>query len=263
MAKPLPDPGIPWPVSMTAVGMIADFEGLRLKAYRCPAGVPTIGWGETDGVQMGDTCTKEQADRWLCEDLTDRVKAIKAMCTEHANENQLGAMLSLAYNIGLRDDKRKAGLYYSTVLRCHNERKFEAASRAFSLFNMARDPSTGQLRVLPQLTARRAAEAALYLRPEDDELHVPAAGVMPQEVQTETSLAKSPIAQGGALTTGLGGVITVAGALGDQISPVMTHIKEFADQLSVQPIYLAGGALIVVGLVVMHQRLKQRREGWA
>ena len=41
---PLPDSGLPWPIPMEAVALIAEAEGLRLKAYRCPAGVPTIGW---------------------------------------------------------------------------------------------------------------------------------------------------------------------------------------------------------------------------
>jgi lysozyme len=54
---------------MTALELLTDlikqFEGCKLKAYRCPRGIPTIGWGFTLGVQMGDTITQEQADKQL------------------------------------------------------------------------------------------------------------------------------------------------------------------------------------------------------
>ena len=110
----LPDPSLPWPIPMTAVAEIAESEGLSLVAYRCPAGVWTIGWGETDGVRPGDTCTKEEADRWLLEDLTERTRAVRELCTVEPSPNELGALVSLAYNIGL------GGLAKSTVLRAHN-----------------------------------------------------------------------------------------------------------------------------------------------
>jgi GH24 family phage-related lysozyme (muramidase) len=95
--QPLPDAGLPWPLPLDAVRLIAESEGLRLAAYLCPAGVWTIGWGETDGVQPGDTCTKEQADRWLCEDLTDRAKAVRELCTSAPSRNELGALVSLSF----------------------------------------------------------------------------------------------------------------------------------------------------------------------
>ena len=76
MPTQLPNPSLPWPIAMQGVALIAESESLRLRAYRCPVGVWTIGWGETDGVHPGDTCTQEQADRWLCDDLTDRAIAL-------------------------------------------------------------------------------------------------------------------------------------------------------------------------------------------
>lgn len=254
MAKPLPDFGLPWPIPMPAVALIAEQEGLMLKAYRCPAGVWTIGWGETDGVKPGDVCTKEQADRWLCDDLIDRTRAVKEACTEWPNDNQLGALVSLAYNIGLE------GLRKSTVLRCHNARDFDAAARAFGLWNKARDPQTKQLVVLRGLTARRAAEMAMYLEPDDER---DAWKSMPQAVEAESSLAASPMAQSGAVSLGTGGVVTAAAAFGDQVKPVIDRAKEFAGTLGVTPLQALATVLIVVGAVMLYQRYKQRSQGWA
>lgn len=251
--QPLPDPSLPWPIPMAAVALIAESEGLRLTAYRCVAGVPTIGWGETSGVHMGDTCTKEQADRWLCEDLTDRVKAVRAICTVQPSPNELGALVSLAYNIG------RAGLAGSTVLKQHNAGNRDAAARAFGLWNKAK--VNGVLTVLPGLEARRAKEKALYLTPED------AAGEpMPQAVEAESKLRKSPIAQAGALIVGAPVVelATQASEGVGALKPAITAIKGLVvETLGIPPQWVVPALLIVAGLVVLRWRLKQRELGYA
>ena len=56
-------------VSITGLVLIKNFEGLRLTAYKCPAGVPTIGYGHTKNVKMGDVITLEQANSYLLQDL--------------------------------------------------------------------------------------------------------------------------------------------------------------------------------------------------
>lgn len=238
---------------MAAVALIAESEGLRLTAYRCPSGVPTLAWGETAGVQMGDTCTKEQADRWLCEDLTDRCKAVRAMCKVSPSPNELGALVSLAYNIG------RSGLAGSTVLKQHNAGNRDAAARAFGLWNKAR--VNGSLTALPGLTARRAREAALYLTPEDAPSEP-----MPQAVEAESKLTKSPIAQAGALIVGAP-VVELATQASDGVSalkPAITAVKGLiVETLGIPPQWVVPALLIVAGLVVLRWRLKQRSEGYA
>lgn len=257
--RPLPDPTLPWPIAMAAVAEIANSESLRLKAYRCPAGVWTIGWGETDGVQPGDTCTKAEADRWLLEDLTGRAAAVRALCTVEPSENELGAMVSLAYNIGVDAFRR------STVLRQHNAGNRQAAARAFGLWNKARNPRTGQLEVLDGLTARRQREAALYLTPDDDERPEP----MPQAVEGDSNLTRSPINATGAAAVGMGGLtaLTQVADQAEQASGALASVKgavhQVADFIGLPPGLLLALGLIAVGFIVMQQRSKQRREGWA
>lgn len=253
-----PDPNLPWPIPLRAVHLIAEREqgprgGPALKAYLCPAGVWTIGWGRIDGVKPGMTCTAAEADEWLCDDLIGRTARVQAMLTAYAAPNALGALVSLAYNIG------DGGLKGSTVLRAHNAGDMQAASRAFSLWNKAR--VRGVLTVLPGLTSRRAAESALYLEPEHDDL--PAR--MPQAVQTESSLAASPIAQGGAVTAGVGGLTLVqqAGEHAGTIGTALTSVKGIVVGSLGLPSWAFPLALIGVGGVVMYQRWKQRRGGWA
>ena len=56
-------------ISNTGLVLIKNFEGLRLTAYKCPAGVPTIGYGHTKNVKMGDVITLDQANIYLLQDL--------------------------------------------------------------------------------------------------------------------------------------------------------------------------------------------------
>jgi lysozyme len=258
MAKPLPDPGLPWPIPLDGVHLIAECESLRLSAYRCPAGVWTCGWGETDGVGPRTKWTKRQADERLLDSLQERADAVSSMCTVMPTGPQLGALVSLAYNIG-NDALRK-----STVLRQHNTGNHAAAARAFGLWNKA--TVGGVLKVLPGLTSRRAREAALYLTPDDDEAREP----MPQSVAGESSLAASPIAQGGTITAGAGGALSLLSSVSDQAdeaSGLLGTLRGVAGQaaefIGLTPAQALGLVLLGVGLWVWWQRRNQRVEGWA
>lgn len=252
-----PDPNLPWPVPMAAVGLIAECEqgpggGPALKAYRCPAGVWSIAWGETQNVKAGDTCTKEQADRWLLEDLQERAGAVGAMCTVDPTPAELGAMVSLAYNIGLE------GFRKSTVLRQHNAGNRQAAARAFGLWNKAR--VHGVLTELPGLTARRAREAALYLTGDEPQQ------AMPQAVEAESKVTASPIARSGAVAAGAG-VLEGLRQLGDSVGGIKAPLDAakavMVETLGIPPDWILPMVLIAVGVLIVRHRLRQRSEGWA
>lgn len=249
----LPDPSLPWPIPLAAVALIAEAEGCRLTAYRCPAGVPTIGWGETDGVQMGDTCTQEQADRWLLEDLQERTRAVQALCTRAPSRNELGALVSLAYNIGV------GALSKSTALRQHNAGQHEAAARAIELWDKAR--VNGVLTTLPGLTARRARERALYLTPDE-----PRADPMPQAVEAESKMTASPINKGGAIAIGAGvlqGLREMGEKIGDIKAPLDAARSVLVDTLGVPVELILPLVLIAAGALIIRWRRRQRAEGYA
>lgn len=246
---------------MPAVALIAEREqgpagGVALVSYRCPAGVWTLGWGETDGVRPGDRCTKEEADRWLCEDLTERVRAVRDLCTVEPSPNECGALVSLAYNIGMD------GFARSSVLRAHNAGDRQAAARAFGLWNKARDPQTGKLRELAGLTARRALEKALYLQPEPGQ--APAA--MPQAVEAESKPAASPLNRSGVAALGAG-VVSVVAEAGESLGGLSVPLGKvrglLVDTLGIPTGWILPILLVGIGLSVMYWRQKQRRDGWA
>lgn len=268
-----PDQNLPWPVEYSVVRGISEEEqgpggGCALVSYLCPAKVWTIGWGETDNVGPGDRCTKEQADRWLCDDLTDRVAVILAACKVKPNANQLGAFLRFAYNIGLGWDPNKPkpkgakdGFRQSTVLKRHNEGNFEAAARAFDLWNEAFNPTTGKREVSRGLTARRKREAAEYLKP-IAEVIMPT----PQEVSPESSLTESKIVKTSTVGVGAGviGLFSQAGEHIEAVKPVVKGARELmVDTLGVPVEWLLPAAVIGVGLLIIRWRLQQRKEGWA
>ena len=142
-------------INKAGIDLIKAFEGLRLEAYLCPAGIPTIGYGSTgDHVRMGMVITEERAGALLREDLERFERAVAKKCPV-ATDNQFAAMVSLAFNIGT------AGFDKSSVARFHNAGEPSKAADAFLMWNKA--TVGGRKVILKGLTRRREAERALYL----------------------------------------------------------------------------------------------------
>lgn len=106
-------------ISEEGKGIIKRFEGCKLEAYLCSAGVPTIAWGKTHGVKMGDTCTQEQADQWFDEEIVEYENYVNDLVTAPLNQSQFDALVSWVYNLG------PANLKSSTMLRVLNEGKYD------------------------------------------------------------------------------------------------------------------------------------------
>lgn len=88
-------------ISSKGVSLIKQFEGCRLNAYKCPAGVWTIGYGHTAGVKAGDSITLEEAENYLRNDLASYENAVlKYDSIYHFNQNQFDALVSFTYNCG-------------------------------------------------------------------------------------------------------------------------------------------------------------------
>lgn len=230
------------------VDLIKGFEGLRLTAYLCPAGVPTIGYGHTktvskDDVQNRRRITPADAERLLKTDLKTFELAVWEATHGKVNQAQFDAMVSLTYNIGV------AGFRKSTVLRAHLRGDYEAASRAFGLWNKAAG------KTLPGLTRRRAAEASLYLEPEDEEA---LSEGMPQMVESETPMRSSTINQASAAAGATAGVAAVAETV-HTVSNLKTGLTSLGDWLL--PVALI--AVVAACGYIVYTRWQQRNQGWA
>lgn len=130
--------------------LITHFEGERLRAYRCPAGVLTIGIGHTGpDVTPGLTISRGEAQALLGADLIRLEKGVHRLAPR-VSQNQFDALVSFAFNLGLGQLSR------SRLLRKHNAGDVEGAAAEF-----ARWVRAGGV-VLPGLVRRRAAETALY-----------------------------------------------------------------------------------------------------
>ena len=144
-------------INDAGLALIKRYEGLRLEAYRCPAGIPTIGYGHTGSdVKEGMVITPGEADRFLENDLArtqNGVSTVLELCP--TSDNQYAALVSFAFNLGLH------ALYGSTLLKKHKARDYTAAAGEFCKWNKAR--VDGHLVPLAGLTARREAERKLYV----------------------------------------------------------------------------------------------------
>lgn len=137
-------------IGARGLALIKAFEGLQLRAYLCPAGVWTIGYGSTgDHVAPGKVISETEAEALLRQDL-HRFEAAVDKAAPGASQNRFDALVAFAFNVGV------GAFLSSTLLRKHRAGDFAGAAAEFARWNKAGG------KVLPGLTRRRAAEAALY-----------------------------------------------------------------------------------------------------
>lgn len=247
------------PANEILAGLPAEIAGLSGKPWTC-------GIGTTHGVTTDTRMSRPQAAARLIDELQDFERGVRDACTRKPNENQLAAMTSLAYNIGLgwkgsvKPKGAKDGFRQSTVLRAHNRGDDQASSRAFGLWNKANG------REEPGLTRRRAAEAALYLKPvpetfvhgADDEVPEVEVPEMPQSVDAERPMTESSINRAGVVAGGTAAVASVS-EVARTVSEVKFSLQSLGDWLV--------PALLVVTIAavgyMVYERMKQRKGGWA
>lgn len=146
---------------------IMRHEGVRLDAYRCPAGIWTIGCGHTTSagppaVTPGMTITAQESDEILANDLATFERVVNNAVKAPLMQNQFDALVSLAFNIG------GGAFAKSTLVKRLNERDYRGAADQFTVWNKARG------KVVRGLVKRRAAERALFLRIDPEPAPAPA-----------------------------------------------------------------------------------------
>ena len=137
-------------ISIEGLSLIKKFEGMETEAYKCAAGVWTIGYGHTKDVERGDVWTEAQADDALKHELIEFEGYINDLVECSLTQNQFDALVSWVYNLG------PANLQASTLLKRLNAEDYEDVPSQLKRWNKAGG------KVLEGLIRRREAEAKLY-----------------------------------------------------------------------------------------------------
>lgn len=158
-------------LNKATVDLIKSFEGLRLKPYLDSANIATIGIGTIrypngTAVTMNDPeITEEQAEEYLQHELEQKRAGVEKLVKISINDNQFGALVSFAYNVGL------GALGSSTLLKLLNAGNVSGAAEEFLRWDKAGGKK------LAGLARRRQAERSLFLQPvpsnPSDELEIP------------------------------------------------------------------------------------------
>ena len=218
-------------LNQASLDLIKRWEGCKLKAYKCSAGVWTVGYGLTTSagfIEVGpDTkITQAEADWYLEKTVEKFLAEIKPAITAPINENELGAFTSLAYNIGPTAFRK------SSALRHFNAGNKDRVPTSIRMWRKAGG------KVVKGLINRREAEVDLFLTPVIAEKPAPA----------RTSPAQSKTMQASAVqaATAFGGAVTAIQAL-DGLAQII----------------VAGGAVLIVlmALWIMRERLRKWRLG--
>ena len=134
------------------VACVSGFEGLRQVAYNDPVGIPTVCFGETKGVKLGDRYTVDECKDMLADSLQIAAEAVDRCTRVPLTDARRAALVSFAYNVG-------GGAYCgSTVARKLNQGDIQGGCDALLLWRKA------QGLTLPGLLIRREKERQLCLQ---------------------------------------------------------------------------------------------------
>ncbi|SPE26003.1 Lysozyme [Candidatus Sulfopaludibacter sp. SbA3] len=141
--------------SQAAIKLIKRFESLRLEAYLCPAGVRTIGWGHTEGVQPGQRITVEDAEQLLKNDIDQVEKDLARTIQVPLTQGEHDALVSLCFNLrgGARRLPRIAPKLVEKLI---SGDRFGASIELLDINRVNGEP-------MPGLTRRREAERVLFV----------------------------------------------------------------------------------------------------
>ena len=201
--------------------LLKKFEGCKLKAYRCPANVCTIGYGHTSAagapeVHDGMTISQKDADDILRCDLVKYETAVFGMVHQPLTQHQFDALVDFAYNAGV------GALKSSTLLKKVNAAQFDDVPAELMKW------TKGGGKVLPGLVRRRQAESEWWTlveasakAPDDMEEH----RTEPDPVPVRT-MANSKQGNAALVTAGLGGL-----GVAKEVAAQAKDASDTADQL--------------------------------
>ena len=137
-------------ISQEGISLIKKFEGCELEAYKCAAGVWTIGYGHTEGVNPDDEMDKEAAEELLALDLVVYERSVSWIIEVPLNQQQFDALISFTFNLG------ETNLCNSTLRKVLNQQEYNEVPNQIRRWNKAGG------KVNDGLIRRREAEALLF-----------------------------------------------------------------------------------------------------
>ncbi len=153
---PLPAGWMTRRVNERGVALIKEYEGLRLRAYRCPGQIWTIGYGHTRTVHPQMEITAAEAEQLLREDIAVAEKAVARLVEVPLSDNQFAALVCFVFNVGIGNFEK------STLLSLLNRGWYEQVPAQLTRWNKVRGEEVGGL------ARRRAAEGRLWNLDDDD-----------------------------------------------------------------------------------------------
>ena len=251
-------------LSYEGLELIKASEGLRVNAYRCPAGVWTIGYGHTKGVRSGDKIEEADADLFLIKDVGWAERCVIDLVRVPLEQWQFDALSSFVFNLGRRSLKK------STLLRLLNKGDYDGAAKQFPRWNKHREGK--RLVVSRGLTIRRNDEMMLFMghgittvandnQPLPQKVEVPMGKGVGKTLLTSKTI-KGVVGLTGGSCFGLNEVL----AKGQQAATKLSEIKQtvgafdfLGDNL---PVLLMGVA-VGVGLFLIYNRIRDMQKGLA
>lgn len=233
--------------SQAGKDLIISFEGIRLEAYKCPAGVWTIGVGSTvPAVHAGEVITKQQALARFDKDLTKFENAVDRLVKVPLTQNQFDALVSFTFNVG------EGALAKSTLLKKLNAGDYDAVPAELMKW------TKGGGKELPGLVRRRRAEAAMWRgvdergKPNIDESRVEPDAPKPKKTMAKSKEGNAAILTGGAAAVSAAGEVSrQVKETGDSLTSVLDLVKD--------PMFLALVLIVIAAGAIWYWR-KQRLE---
>lgn len=227
--------------------LLKKFEGCKLKAYRCPANVLTIGFGHTSAagapeVTEGMTITQDQAEAVLRADLVRYEQGVEKLLKVEVTQNEFDVLVDFAYNAGL------GNLKSSTLLKKVNAGYPDAVPSELMKW------TKGGGKVLPGLVKRRQAEIDWW-RMDDYQPESHAERRAEPDTVPVKKMAQSKQANG-AVAVGLLGSV---GAAKEIVAQVQDANDLFGTVLGLfgNPQFLIMGAVVGVGAAIWYWRKQQ------
>ena len=230
------------PIPKAALDFVAAHEGFKSEAYRCPAGIWTVGFGSTGPhVKPGMTITKATALKLLRDDMQIAVRklysVLKPGVIEGLTDHQYAALLSFAFNVGM---KASWG-----IVRQLNAGKLDMVPGELMKFTKANGVQ------LKGLVRRRSEEVALWntASPDDDE-EVPSSAVLRQPGMTAPVTDVKPVGQSKTFWTGAGvaasGIVTAGQQIQGLAAPQAANSDLIAKLAAAAAVLIVAGGIAVM-----------------